>query len=39
MATTTGGGVGGTLTACMALNNFPVNVYDVGISVGGNIQR
>jgi len=35
-ATTTGGGVGGTLTACAALNNVPVNVYDVGISVGGN---
>jgi subtilisin-like proprotein convertase family protein len=35
-ATTSGGGVGGTLTACAALNNVPVNVYDVGISVGGN---
>jgi hypothetical protein len=31
-----GGGVGGTLTACVALNNVPVNVYDVGVSVGGN---
>lgn len=35
-ATTTGGGVGGTLTACVTLTNVPVNVYDVGISVGGN---
>jgi subtilisin-like proprotein convertase family protein len=35
-ATVSGGGVGGTLTACAALNNVPVNVYDVGISVGGN---
>jgi subtilisin-like proprotein convertase family protein len=35
-ATTSGGGVGGTITACAALNNVPVNVYDVGISVGGN---
>jgi hypothetical protein len=31
-----GGGVGGTLTACVALNNVPVNVYDVGISIGGS---
>ena len=35
-ATTTGGGFGGTLTACAAFNNVSVNVYDVGISVGGN---
>ena len=35
-ATTSGGGVGGTLTACVTLNNVPVNVYDVGVSVGGN---
>lgn len=35
-ATTSGGGVGGTLTACVTLNNVPVNVYDVTISVGGN---
>ena len=35
-ATTSGGGVGGTLTACVTLSNVPVNVYDVGISVGGN---
>jgi subtilisin-like proprotein convertase family protein len=35
-ATTTGGGVGGTLMACAALNNVPVNVYSVGIGVGGN---
>jgi Big-like domain-containing protein len=35
-ATTSGGGVGGTLTACVTLSNVPVNVYDVVISVGGN---
>jgi hypothetical protein len=35
-ATATGGGFGGTLTACAAFNNVPVNVYSVGISVGGN---
>ncbi|HKQ90686.1 MAG TPA: S8 family serine peptidase [Blastocatellia bacterium] len=31
-----GGGIGGTLTACAALNNVPVNVYNVGVSIGGN---
>jgi len=31
-----GGGVGGTLTACATFNNVPVNGYDVGVSVGGN---
>ena len=35
-ATTSGGGVGGTLTACVTLTNVPVNVYDVDVSVGGN---
>src|SRR5262249_6957091 len=35
-AMTSGGGVGGTLTACVTLNNVPVNVYNVGISVGGD---
>jgi len=35
-ATTSGGGVGGTLTACVTLSNVPVNVYDVGINVGGS---
>jgi hypothetical protein len=35
-ATTTGGGVGGTLRACVTLSNLPVNVYDVVIGVGGN---
>ncbi len=35
-ATVSGGGVGGTLTACVMLSNVPVNVYDVGISVGGS---
>src|SRR5262249_54727761 len=31
-----GGGVGGTLTACASFSNVPVNVYDVSVSVGGN---
>src|SRR5262249_41275921 len=35
-ATTTGGGVGGTLTACATLTNVPVGVYDVDVSFGGN---
>jgi len=35
-ATVTGGGVGGTLAACATLNDVPVNVYDVLITVGGN---
>jgi subtilase family protein len=35
-AALSGGGVGGTITACAALNNVPVNVYDVGVSVGGS---
>jgi hypothetical protein len=35
-ATTSGGGFGGTLTACAAFNNVSVNVYGVTISVGGN---
>jgi hypothetical protein len=34
--TLSGGGVGGTLTACASFNNVPVNGYDVGVSVGGN---
>jgi Subtilase family len=35
-ATTTGGGFGGTLTACATFNNVSVNGYGVGVSVGGN---
>src|SRR5215510_2812235 len=35
-ATATGGGFGGTLTACAAFNNVPVNVYDVGVTVWGD---
>lgn len=34
--TTSGGGVGGTLTACVTLTNVPVNVYDLVITVSGN---
>jgi uncharacterized repeat protein (TIGR01451 family) len=30
-----GGGVGGTLTACATFTNVPVNVYDVTISLDG----
>jgi hypothetical protein len=33
--TYTGGGVGGTLHACVTLNSVPVDVYDVAVSVGG----
>jgi hypothetical protein len=35
-ATTTGGGFGGTLTACATFNNVPVNGYGAGVIVGGN---
>jgi hypothetical protein len=35
-ATTSGGGVGGTLNACVTLTNVPANVYDVAVNVGGN---
>ena len=35
-ATTSGGGVGGTLTASCTFTNVQVNVYDVHIAVGGN---
>jgi len=35
-ATLSGGGVGGTITACATFTNVPVNGYDVGVSVGGN---
>ncbi len=34
-ASTSGGGPGGTLTACATLASLPVNVYDVSIDVGG----
>ncbi len=34
-ATTTGGGVGGTLLASASFSGVPVNVYDVTISIGG----
>jgi len=34
-ATTSGSGVGETLTACVTLNNVRVNVYDVVINIGG----
>ena len=31
-----GGGVGATRTACVTLNNVPVNVYDVTLTINGN---
>ena len=35
-ATTSGGGIGGTLHACATFSTIPVNVYTVVITVGGN---
>jgi hypothetical protein len=34
--TITGGGVGGTLRACITFSNVAVNVYDVHVQIGGN---
>ncbi len=33
-----GGGVGGTRRACITLNNVPVDVYDISVTVGGYYQ-
>ena len=33
-----GGGVGGTLRACITLNNVAVDVYDITVTVGGYYQ-
>jgi hypothetical protein len=34
-----GGGVGATRTACVTLNNVPVNVYDVALTINGNFYQ
>jgi subtilisin family serine protease len=34
-----GGGVGATRTACVTLNNVPVNVYDVMLTINGNFYQ
>ena len=34
-----GGGVGATRTACFTLNNVPVNVYDVSLTINGNFYQ
>ena len=34
-----GGGVGATRTACITLNNVPVNVYDVVLTINGSFYQ
>jgi hypothetical protein len=34
-----GGGVGATRTACVTLNNVPVNVYDVTLTINGDFYQ
>jgi len=34
-----GGGVGATRTACVTLNNVPVNVYDVNVTINGDFYQ
>ncbi|HEX6047205.1 MAG TPA: S8 family serine peptidase [Pyrinomonadaceae bacterium] len=34
-----GGGVGATRTVCVTLNNVPVNVYDVSLTINGNFYQ
>lgn len=34
-----GGGVGLTRTACVTMNNIPVNVYDVTLTINGNFYQ
>ncbi len=34
-----GGGVGATRTACVTLNNVPVNVYDVMLTINGSFYQ
>jgi len=38
-AVLSGGGVGATLTACVTMNNVPVNVYDVSLTINGNFYQ
>lgn len=39
VAILSGGGVGATRTACVTLNNVPVNVYDVSLTINGNFYQ
>ena len=39
VAVLSGGGVGATRTACVTLNNVPVNVYDVTLTINGNFYQ
>lgn len=39
VAVLSGGGVGATRTACVTLNNVPVNVYDVSLTINGNFYQ
>ncbi len=38
-AVLSGGGVGATRTACVTLNNVPVNVYDVTLTINGSFYQ
>lgn len=38
-AVLSGGGVGATRTACVTMNNVPVNVYDVTLTINGTSIR
>jgi len=38
-AVLSGGGVGATRTACVTLNNVPVNVYDVTVTINGSFYQ
>jgi hypothetical protein len=38
-ASLSGGGVGATRTACVTLNNVPVNVYDVTLTINDNFYQ
>jgi len=38
-AVLSGGGVGATRTACVTMNNVPVNVYDVSLTINGNFYQ
>jgi hypothetical protein len=38
-AVLSGGGVGATRNACVTLNNVPVNVYDVSLTINGNFYQ
>jgi subtilisin family serine protease len=38
-ASFSGGGIGATRTACLTLNNVPVNVYDVSLTIDGDFYQ